>query len=334
MDASTLSVDGKCWKVWPVRRLRRRTIGDRSFNRWTLARLQLESTAPGMCEILSSIDSACMNRDHRDPSESDAPGKKPDRRRWGQRVYAYFQSLQDSPQFRLLVAVAVLAAGIMGFAAVADAVVEGETRMIDKQILLAFRTAGDVGDPLGGPAVEEAVRDLTAFGSVLLTSTFTLIVVGFQFLDRRPRRAAYILTSVLTGVGVIFALKIGFDRPRPDLVPHAMEALSASFPSGHAATSAVVYLTLAALGADALSRTRLKVFAITIALLITVGVGFSRVYLGVHWPTDVLAGWTMGATWALVSWLLAHEFSQRGWIESGSRIVRREKSEDAHFGNR
>ncbi|HHP7237821.1 phosphatase PAP2 family protein [Longibacter sp.] len=274
-----------------------------------------------------------MNRDRGNPPESNAMGEKP---RWIRRVcrlYMHVRSLLEAAEFRLLIAIAVLAAGITGFVAVADAVVEGETRMVDERILLAFRTAGDVGDPVGGPAVEEAVRDLTAFGSVLLTSTFTLIVVGFQFLDRRPRRAAFILTSVLTGVGVIFALKIGFDRPRPNLVPHAMEALSPSFPSGHAATSAVVYLTLGALGADALSRPRLKVFAITIALLITVGVGFSRVYLGVHWPTDVLAGWTMGATWALVSWLLAHEFSQRGWIESGSRLVRRENAEETQFGN-
>ncbi|PEN12685.1 hypothetical protein CRI94_13375 [Longibacter salinarum] len=256
--------------------------------------------------------------------KTDESRKQRSVRYWIRQLYNQLLALRERSEFLLLLAVAILAAGATGFAGVADAVVEGEARMVDRHILLAFRSASDLSDPLGGPAVEEAVRDLTALGSVLLTSLFTLLVVGFQFLDGRRRRAIFVLGSVLTGVGVIFALKLGFDRPRPDLVPHAMEALSPSFPSGHAATSAVVYLTLGALDAEALPRKRLKVFAMAIALLITIGVGFSRVYLGVHWPTDVLAGWTIGATWALASWLLARDFSRRGWIESGSRIIQRD----------
>ena len=216
----------------------------------------------------------------------------------------------------LLLALVVLGAGAWAFAGIADVVTDGEGRAVEEQILLAFRVAGDTSDPVGGVEVEEAVRDLTSLGGVLLTTLGTLLGAAFFLLDRRPRAAAFLVGSIAGGVAVTFALKAGFDRPRPDLVAHQMEALSASFPSGHSATAAVVYLTLGALIARSMPRVRLRVFVVAVAVVLTLAIGVSRLYLGVHWPTDVLAGWTVGAGWALAAWLVARDLRRRGWIES------------------
>ncbi|MEP0546965.1 MAG: phosphatase PAP2 family protein [Rhodothermales bacterium] len=221
----------------------------------------------------------------------------------------------------MLLALVVLGAGAYGFAHLAEVVTEGDAQTVDERLLLLFRHADDLADPIGGVAVEEAVRDLTALGGVLLTSLVTLLAVGYFLLDGRPRAAGFLVASVLSGVAVTFALKSGFDRPRPDLVAHQMEALSASFPSGHSATAAVVYLTLGALLARALPRRRLKVYVVATAVVVTLAIGISRIYLGVHWPTDVLAGWTIGAAWALAAWLVERYFRRRGWIERGSTLV-------------
>ncbi|OZC02017.1 phosphatase PAP2 family protein [Rubricoccus marinus] len=226
-------------------------------------------------------------------------------------------SLRQRHDLALLAALVVLAAGTWAFVGLADVVTDGEARAIDEQVLLLFRTPGDTADPIGPSAVEEAVRDMTALGGVLLTSLATLFGVGFFLLDGRPRMAAFLAGAVLSGVALTFALKAGFARPRPDLVAHGMEALSASFPSGHSATSAVVYLTLGALLARALPSRRLQIYVVASAVTLTLAVGMSRVYLGVHWPTDVLAGWTVGAFWAAAAWLLAQDLWRRGVLEAG-----------------
>ena len=224
-------------------------------------------------------------------------------------------ALRQRRDLALLIAVLVLAAGAWAFAGIADVVAEGEAREFEEQVMLAFRAPGDLDDPIGPPAVEEAVRDLTALGGVLLTTLATLFGVGYFSLARKPRTAAFVTGAVVSGVAVTFALKAGFDRPRPDLVAHQMEALSASFPSGHSATAAVVYLTLGALIARALPLRRLQLYVVGAAVLLTLGIGVSRIYLGVHWPTDVLAGWTVGAGWALAAWLVGRDARRRGWIE-------------------
>lgn len=110
-------------------------------------------------------------------------------------------------------------------------------------------------------------------------------------------------------------LKMGFDRVRPDLVPHGSFVYTASFPSGHALMSAVTYLTLGALLASVHSPARVKAYFLAVAMVLTLLVGVSRVYLGVHWPTDVAAGWSVGAAWALMSWLLMRWLQKRGGVE-------------------
>lgn len=209
-----------------------------------------------------------------------------------------------------------IAAGIWIFALIAGEVADGGTLSFDKSILLSMRRPGDLS-PKGSREFQEAARDITALGGIVDLSLITLATCGFLALDGKQRMARFILVSVVTGVIASSILKDFFHRPRPDIVPHAMYASSASFPSGHSMLSAVTYLTIGALLARSHRRKRLKFYFLFLAVLLTLMVGVSRVYLGVHWPTDVLAGWTAGAVWALLCWLVAR------WLQ-GRRTLERE----------
>jgi undecaprenyl-diphosphatase len=113
-------------------------------------------------------------------------------------------------------------------------------------------------------------------------------------------------------------LKIGFGRPRPELVAHSVRVFSASFPSGHAILSAVMFLTIGAVLTRAHADRRVKMYFMGLAVLLTVTVGLSRVYLGVHHPTDVLAGWCLGAAWAALGWITVLWLQARGEVEPES----------------
>jgi undecaprenyl-diphosphatase len=214
-----------------------------------------------------------------------------------------------------LVSFVLLAAGLWLFAEVTDDVLEGETQSLDRMLLLSMRTAGDITDPLGPRWVEELARDVTALGGVGVLTFITLAVAGYLLLQRKSRAALVVLLAVIGGLVVSHLLKELFDRPRPDLVPHGSHVYTASFPSGHAMMSAATYLTLGALLARVHAQHRLKAYFLFLAALLSIAVGISRVYLGVHWPTDVLAGWTLGACWAIVCWLLARRLQRKGEME-------------------
>jgi undecaprenyl-diphosphatase len=205
---------------------------------------------------------------------------------------------------RLLIPLLIAAGTAWGFIELADEVDEGETRAIDERVILAFRSA-DISDPVGPAWFEEAVRDLTSLGSNTVLAAAVLTVVGFLLLQRDWRAALFTFAATGSGLLASFVLKEFFDRPRPDLIPHEVMVFTPSFPSGHAMISAVVYLTLASLVTRLMQRRRLKIYAMTVAIVLTAMIGLSRVYLGVHWPSDVLAGWMAGASWALVCWLVA-----------------------------
>ena len=134
-------------------------------------------------------------------------------------------------------------------------------------------------------------------------------------LHRKHKAALAVLVAVGIGILLSTLVKMGFDRPRPDLVPHGSYVYTASFPSGHSMMSAVVYLTLAVMLARVRPQWRIKIYVLGVAVLVTLLVGFSRVYLGVHWPSDVLAGWSVGAAWALTCWLATLLLQRRGQIE-------------------
>lgn len=217
-----------------------------------------------------------------------------------------------------LLAMLAVAAGLYGFAELAEAVLEGDTRAFDEFLLLSLRNPADPSDPVGPRWLEEAMRDFTALGGTGVLSAVTLAVVGFLSLTRMRHAAATVAVAVVSGLLLSQALKWGFARPRPDLVPHGQVVYTQSFPSGHAMLSAVVYLTLGALLARTQARRRVKLYFLAVAALLTVVVGVSRVYLGVHWPTDVLAGWTVGAGWALLCWLTMLWLQRRGQVEAES----------------
>lgn len=202
------------------------------------------------------------------------------------------------------------------FAELADGVIEGDTRGFDTGVLLALRDSVDVSDPLGPRWVEEMMRDFSALGSSAVLASITLVVIGFLVLVRRRDVAWMIGLSVTTGTVMVNLLKWAIARPRPDLVPHATTVFTQSFPSSHAMLSALVYLTLGALLARTQADSRVKVYLLIMAGALTVVVGTSRVYLGVHWPTDVLAGWAIGAAWALICWLAMLWLQARGTIDT------------------
>ena len=145
----------------------------------------------------------------------------------------------------------------------------------------------------------------------------TLASAGYLWLSGRRRSMLLLLTAVGGGQMLTTLFKRGFDRPRPDLVPHEAIVYTASFPSGHAMMAAVTYLTLGAMLARVQPTRALRAYVLALAAIVTVAVGISRVYLGVHWPTDVLAGWTAGAAWALACWTVARWLAQRGAVEEG-----------------
>ncbi len=214
-----------------------------------------------------------------------------------------------------LLVLALTAGAFYVFAKIADEVLEGDTRGLDERILLALRVPGDLSTPVGPHWLQEPMRDLTAIGGTTVLTLMTLAVILFLFMVRKRHTALMVLVSVAGGAALSSALKWGFSRPRPELVPHGMEVFSQSFPSGHSMMSAVVYLTLGALLARTQAGWRVKSFLFGLAITLTLLVGISRLYLGVHWPTDVLGGWALGAGWAALCWLVMVYLQSRGEVE-------------------
>jgi undecaprenyl-diphosphatase len=199
----------------------------------------------------------------------------------------------------------------------AGEVMEGNTRAFDRALLLALRTPGNLAQPVGPAWLELAARDITSLGGYPVLILVTLAAIGFLLIAGKRHAALLVLVSIGGGMLLSSALKELFDRPRPDLVPHAVQVYTLSFPSGHAMLSAATYLTLGALLARVQPQRWVKVYLLGVAVLLVVLIGASRVYLGVHWPTDVLAGWCVGAAWAMLCWTAATWLQRRGEVETG-----------------
>jgi len=204
-----------------------------------------------------------------------------------------------------LSALLIVAGGIWGFAEIVDEVLEGDTHEFDKSIMLALRAPGDNADPIGPASLELAMRDFTALGGYPVIALIALLAVGYLAILRRWPSVGLVIISLAGGAILNTLLKGAFARPRPDLVAHLVDVHTSSLPSGHAMISAVAYLTIGALVARAQPNRLLKAYTIVVSVGLTLLVGTSRVYLGVHWPTDVLAGWCMGAAWAIGCLLIA-----------------------------
>ena len=214
-------------------------------------------------------------------------------------------------ELRVLSSVAIAAGALWGFLEIAEDVIEGDNKSLDVAIFMALRSPTNPLAPLGPPWFQELARDITALGSPIILAIVVIATLGLLMLSGNRRTAAFLLASTSGGAVLSMLLKHFIGRPRPDLVPHATQVFSASFPSGHAMLATVVYLTVAALSVRLLPTRILQVYLMAIAVTLSVLIGISRIYLGVHWPSDVLGGWAAGASWALVCWLVAWFFQFR-----------------------
>ncbi len=203
------------------------------------------------------------------------------------------------PPYILIALVGLL---VWGFVSVADEVSEGETSAFDTAVTSIFREPANPTDPIGPVWVEEAVRDITALGSFPVLGLIVAVTVIFLFMSGRPRTGIFVGVSVIGGTLLSNGMKAFFDRPRPD-VEAVARVFTASFPSGHATLSAVTYLTLGLLLSETAARP-LKAFWLGLGIVLALMIGVSRIYMGVHFPTDVLAGWCIGGAWALVCWAI------------------------------
>jgi undecaprenyl-diphosphatase len=218
-------------------------------------------------------------------------------------------------EWPILLTLLLAAGAFWGFIELADEVVEGETLAIDRAILLLLRDGADPKLMAGPGWFQEMMRDFTGLGGFGVLLIATVAATGFLLLEGKWHAALLLIFAVLSGMLISTLLKAGFDRPRPDLVPHGSIVTSPSFPSGHSTLSAITYLTIGALIARFRPNPRVRVYVLVLAILVTFLVGISRVYLGVHWPTDVLAGWAVGSAWALMCWFLALVLQSRGEVE-------------------
>jgi undecaprenyl-diphosphatase len=213
-------------------------------------------------------------------------------------------------QLALLAALLVVGGGGLAFIELADEVQDGDSVALDREILRSLRSADDPAVPLGPDWLTTAMVDFTSLGSTSVLALLTILTTGYLLVSGKIVGAWLTPVSVAGSALVMTALKGVFDRPRPDVVPHLVEVGTASFPSGHSLVSTATYLTLAVLIAETSER-RSGVYVIAVAVLLCLLIGFSRVYLGVHWPTDVLAGWSAGAAWAMGCWLVTYPITAR-----------------------
>ena len=232
----------------------------------------------------------------------------------------------------LLLAALFLVIVAHAFLELADDVGEGDTQQFDEWALRSLRRADDPAVPIGPAWLREVGVDFTALGSIAVLLVFTAAVVGFLLLQRKRRMALLVTVAVAGGMLLNTGLKQVFARDRPSVVPHLREVTTPSFPSGHAAASAVVYLTLGALLAGYVKGRYTRAYVLTVAMALTVIVGASRVYLGVHYPTDVLAGWSVGLMWALLCWTAERVLQRIGAMREARAA--RDKEVDANVVER
>jgi undecaprenyl-diphosphatase len=206
-------------------------------------------------------------------------------------------------ELRVLLPLLALAFLSLVFIKVASEVHEGDANGLDQWVLLHLRTA--THQPVGPAGLPEVARDLTALGSPAVLCLVTAAACLAMWAAGRRPMAWISLGVTLSGLGTAMLIKGLFSRSRPDAIDQATVVSGYSFPSGHAMMSAVVYLTLAMMLARMGPRPALRLCVVAMAALVSGLVGLTRVYLGAHWLSDVVAGWTAGAAWALGAWLLA-----------------------------
>jgi undecaprenyl-diphosphatase len=232
------------------------------------------------------------------------------------RPAARWSTLAAFTETRILAGLVGLATIIWGFLALTGEVVENETSAFDRALLLGLRMPQDLADPIGPRWLEESGRDITALGGFTALTLITVLGTALLIMHGRRLQALVFAAAVVLAQIAAEVVKHFIDRPRPDLVPHHDLIYSASFPSGHAVMAPVVYFTLAAILAAGSERRAVKTVLMVTAFALVLSIGVSRVYLGVHWPTDVLAGWAMGSAIALVATMVLHALARSSPTET------------------
>lgn len=205
-----------------------------------------------------------------------------------------------------------------GFLELTSEMWEGELLVFDRFILQSLRQSTDSSLLIGPKWLLPVIHDLSALGGVTVLTIVTALVSGYMMLQHRLRLVAFFLSSVVGGTAVMVFLKYVIARPRPDIVPMLSDVTDPSYPSGHSMLSAIVYLTLGALLARSTSNNILKLYFLLASAALTFMVGCSRVYLGVHYPTDVIAGWAAGFSWSALTYFAASILQRRKVVEQES----------------
>lgn len=218
----------------------------------------------------------------------------------------------------MLLAGVIVAGGLWGFFELMEVATDRERHALDSEILLLFRVEGHPDVPIGPAWLPKVVRDITALGSAAVLTLITAATALYFFVVRRFATGLFVIAAVASGQILSTLLKAGIDRPRPEVVPHLMQESSLSFPSGHAMISALAYLTLGALASQTTRDQATRIYILSLAVFVSLLVGISRLYLGVHWPSDVLAGWCAGFAWAMVWWIAARLTQRDGRRENGA----------------
>lgn len=236
------------------------------------------------------------------------------RQRWTEWVKRGWRGV-GGHEAAVLVPMLVIVLGLWIFIELADEIIEGEAQAIDTWVVVNMRRADNPAEPIGPDWLKEAALDITALGGWPVLTLVVLSVAGYLLLERKYHAMWLVLIASGAGWALTSVLKEAFGRDRPEVVPHLVHETSMSFPSGHAMMSAVVYLTLGALLTRLVQRGAVRVYVLGVAVLVTFLVGLSRVFLGVHYPTDVLGGWVAGLVWAMLCWLVAGWLQRRGSVE-------------------
>lgn len=203
--------------------------------------------------------------------------------------------------------VALLASA--AFIALSLAVTRGLGDDLDGRLLLILRGAD--GLALGPSWFVEAISDITALGGYPVIGLAVLFAICALATARQFTAIGFLVIAIVGGSVLSTALKLLFVRGRPDLVEQLDRTFTSSFPSAHAMVSMIAWLTLAAVLARFVADGRMRALILSGAVLLSLLIGSSRVYLGVHWPSDVLAGWFAGLAWASACWLAAHYLTHR-----------------------
>ena len=198
-------------------------------------------------------------------------------------------------RFRLA---AAIGAGAV-FAICAALAMGGMSGQFDRAVVAGLRDAQDPAVTAGPVWLGPFAKDITALGGTPVLTVLCLLLAGFLVVRREWRRLVLLLGVVAGETIIVHALKDAFGRARPEHVPHLVEATSASFPSGHSASAAAIFLVLAAMLAPSLKDAASRYYVYAAAAIMALLVGASRIFLGVHYPTDVLAGWSFGFAWTM-----------------------------------